>query len=336
MLGSTMLGVSASYASLAGQQWAIATIVATHSSVPRPVGTSMLVGVDGSVLGSLSGGCVESAVYEACREVLADGRPRVESYGWSAASAWQVGLMCGGRIEVLIEVVPRLDPDQAALLDSETPAALIRRLDGRTEWRVAPLPVDPARYPGMFVRQRRPAPRALIFGSNDIAAAVVAQLALLDFRISVIDARPRFTDPTRYPAARVVVDQPGRWFAAEVAAGSVDERTVIVCLHHEARFETPVLLRALTMPVAYVGAMGSRRAHAERVERLRAAGLDDHALSALHSPVGLDLGAVGPAEIAVAVAAEVIAVIRGHGAAPLRGTTGALHTAPRPEAPAWT
>ncbi len=333
-----MLGVAASYASLTGQRWAIATIVAAQSSVPRPVGTSMLVGADGSVIGSLSGGCVESAVYEACRDTLADGRPRREVYGWSTATAWQVGLMCGGRIEVLIEVVPRLDADQAALLDADTPAALIRRTDGRTDWRVVSLPLDRAASsdPATFVQMRRPAPRALVFGSNDIAAAVVAQFALLDYRISVVDARARFTDPARYPAAQVVVDQPGRWFAAEVAARAVDERTVILCLHHEARFETPVLTQALALPVAYVGAMGSRRAHAERVERLRAAGLDDRALAALHSPIGLDLGAVSPAEIAVAVAAEVVAAVRGHGAAPLRETTGALHDATRQEIPAWT
>ena len=179
----------------------------------------------------------------------------------------------------------------------------------------------------VFVAGYAPRPRMLVFGAIDFAAAVAQQGSFLGYRVTVCDARPVFATPARFPGVEeVVVDWPHRYLAAQVAAGRVDARTVICVLTHDPKFDVPLLEVALRLPeVAYVGAMGSRRTHSDRLDRLREAGLTDAELSRLHSPIGLDLGARTPQETAVSIAAEIIARRWGGGGRPLTETAGPIH-----------
>ncbi|MEZ2391615.1 XdhC family protein [bacterium RCC_150] len=352
---------------LSGQRCAVATIVGAGGSVPRPVGTSMLVSENGDVLGSLSGGCVEGAVVEAALEAMRDGGTRLESFGYSAEDAFAVGLSCGGELEVHIQAIPvggisgntalldtvalfhnaapatsvalirRLDagggvvvvpdpagfsvtgsPDLSALLDGD--AAVIRAAAAQLEpllhgGRTGLLCLAPAEGCGtatepitLFVESRLPAARMLIFGANDFGAALLPAGKLLGYDVTLCDARPAFSGQDRFLAAdHVVTEWPHRYLAAEAAAGRIDSRTVVCVLTHDPKFDLPLLETALGLGLAYVGAMGSRRSHRQRIDGLLAAGTAAEALQRLHSPIGLDLGAITPAEVAVSITAEILA-----------------------------
>jgi xanthine dehydrogenase accessory factor len=362
---------------LSGQRCAVATIVACGGSVPRPMGTSMLVSEAGEVLGSLSGGCVEGAVVEAALESMRDGGSRLELFGYSAEDAFAAGLSCGGELEVHIQPA-----DPAALaglgaLSGRGPSealALIRRLDGPgavvvddpANFRTAAsaelaqlLGNDPAiltaaaaqlepllrggraglvrlESPGgcdpdtepvtLFVESRLPAPRMLVFGANDFGAALIPAGQLLGYHVTLCDARPAFTGQERFRAAdQLATAWPHRYLAAEADAGRIDARTVVCVLSHDPKFDIPLLRTALELDVAYVGAMGSRRSHRQRVDSLLAEGTPAEALLRLHSPIGLDLGAVTPAEVAVSVTAEIIASRGNASASPLRDGSGPIH-----------
>ena len=333
----------------------------------------MVVAPDGSVSGSVSGGCVEGAVYELATEVAQTGTPRLERYGISDGDAFAVGLTCGGIIDVFIESVSRATfPELDAVADDvgEHRAVAIatviahpdaqrvgRRLVIRPDVVMGSLGsaradaavTDDARGllgvgrsevrkygpdgqrlgEGMevFVSSYAPRPRMLVFGAIDFAAALARQGSFLGYRVTVCDARPVFATPTRFPAAEhVVVDWPHRYLAAQEKAGAIDERTVICVLTHDPKFDVPVLEVALRLPdVAYVGAMGSRRTHDDRMQRLRAAGLTDAELSRLSSPIGLDLGARTPEETAVSIAADIIARRWGGGGRRLAEIVGRIH-----------
>ncbi|MEE3067102.1 MAG: XdhC/CoxI family protein [Actinomycetota bacterium] len=357
----------------AGGTAGVGTVVRTFRSAPRLPGASMMVGPDGSVSGSVSGGCVEGAVYQAATEVTQSGTPRLERYGVSDGDAFAVGLTCGGVIDIFVEAVSQATfPELATLsedVDAQRPVALAvviahpdpqwigRRLvvgrdseagslgSARADAAVA----DDARGllavgrsevlkygpdgqrlgEGMevFVSSYAPRPRMLVFGAIDFAAALAQQGAFLGYRVTVCDARSLFATRARFPAAEhVVVDWPHRYLAAQVQAGAVDESTVICVLTHDPKFDVPVLEVALRLPqVGYVGAMGSRRTHDDRMRRLRAAGLTDAELSRLASPIGLDLGARTPEETAVSIAADVIARRWGGGGLPLAQLVGRIH-----------
>lgn len=181
----------------------------------------------------------------------------------------------------------------------------------------------------LLVETRVPAPRFLVFGANDFAGALVRHALLLGYRVTLVDARAVFADARRFPEADVVVEWPDRYLAAEAAAGRVDARTAVAVLTHDAKFDVPLLRLALDLPLAYVGAMGSRRSHAQRVAALRAEGVTDTALARLRSPIGLDLGAVTPEEVAVSITAELVATRHGRAVVvPLSGTDGPIHRDP--------
>ncbi|MCB7136592.1 XdhC family protein [Cellulosimicrobium marinum] len=183
----------------------------------------------------------------------------------------------------------------------------------------------------LLVETRLPAPRFLVAGANDFAGALVRHVRLLGYRVTLVDAREVFADPRRFPEAdEVVVEWPDRYLAAEAAAGRVDARTALAVLTHDAKFDVPLLRLALDLPLAYVGAMGSRRSHDQRVAALRHEGVGDAALARLRSPIGLDLGAVTPEEVAVSVTAELVAARHGRdgAVAPLSRGDGPLHAAP--------
>jgi xanthine dehydrogenase accessory factor len=373
----------------AGKSVGVGTVVATFRSAPRPAGASMLVGPDGEAVGSVSGGCVEGAVYELGQEVIGSGVPVLQRYGVSDDDAFAVGLTCGGILDVFVESVsPQTFPELGAVsddieagrpvavatvIDHPDPAWVGRRLVVRPEdaegdetvartegagggqagslgspradaavtddargllaaGRTETLTYGPdgeRRGEGLrvFVAAYAPRPRMLVFGAIDFAAAVAHVGSFLGYQVTVCDARPVFATASRFPAAdEVVVEWPHRYLAAEVEAGRVDPRTVVCVLTHDPKFDVPLLEVALRMPeVAYVGAMGSRRTHDDRLERLREAGLTDAELQRLSSPIGLDLGARTPEETAVSIAAEIVALQWGGQGRRLQETSGAIH-----------
>jgi len=358
-----------------GRPVGMGTVVATWRSAPRPAGASMLVGPDGEAVGSVSGGCVEGAVYELAQEVVASGTPALQRYGVSDDDAFAVGLTCGGILDVFVERVdPATFPQLAEVaedVDAGRPVAVATLVEHPDASRVgARLVVRPEGEPvagtlgsgrfddavaddvrgllasgrtetlvygpdgerrgegaRVFVASYAPRPRMIVFGAIDFAAALARIGSFLGYRVTVCDARPVFATRSRFPDAdEVVVQWPHRYLEAEAGAGRVDGRTVLAVLTHDPKFDVPVLQVALRLPeVGYVGAMGSRRTHTDRLERLREAGLGDQELARLSSPIGLDLGARTPEETAVSIAAEVIARSWGGGGEPLSETEGAIH-----------
>jgi len=333
----------------------------------------MVVAPDGSVSGSVSGGCVEGAVYELATEVAQTGTPRLERYGVSDSDAFAVGLTCGGIIDIFVESVSRAtfpDLDEVAhdvgahravavatIIAHPDAQSVGRRLIIRPDAVTGSLgsvradaaiaddsrgllavgrsevleygPNGQRRGAGMevFVSSYAPRPRMLVFGAIDFAAALARQGSFLGYRVTVCDARPVFATRARFPTAdEVIVDWPHRYLAAQVDAGGINESTVICVLTHDPKFDVPVLDLALRLPrIGYVGAMGSRRTHDDRMKRLGATGLTDAELSRLSSPIGLDLGARTPEETAVSIAADIIARRWGGGGRRLAEIVGRIH-----------
>ncbi|WP_405816041.1 XdhC family protein [Streptomyces sp. NBC_01390] len=350
--------------------FALATVVGVHGSAPLPVGTSVAVDMDGNAVGSISGGCVEGAVYELCRQVLMDGGEAQRAwFGYSDDDAFAVGLTCGGELDVLVRRIdPAAQPHLAAALAgvvSGRPTAVAQVVDGPEKLlgrtlsvlgdvdaaqgaldggeldrlvtaqarallragRTARVEVGgdadtcPDRL-SVLVHAHASRPRMLIFGAVDFAAALSQAGRFLGYRVTVCDARPVFATEARFPYAdEVVVDWPHRYLERT----EVDGRTAVCVLTHEAKFDIPLLRLALDLPVGYVGAMGSRRTHDERLHRLRAAGASEQQLAGLRSPIGLDLGARTPEETAVSIAAEIISHANHATGLPLSHGTGPIH-----------
>jgi xanthine dehydrogenase accessory factor len=354
-----------------GGTFGLATVVNTFRSAPRQPGAAMAVSAGGEVVGSVSGGCVEGAVYELAQEVIESGDSVVQRYGVSDDDAFSVGLTCGGIIDLIVEPVNRTSfpefEDVAASIERHEPVAVATVVSGpgtvgarrviwadRTAGSLAPgetyadrldAAVDDdvrgmlaqgltgQRHYGrqgerrldeltVFVHSFAPPPRMLVFGAIDFAAAVARVGKFLGYHVTVCDARPVFATPKRFPEAdEVVVKWPHRF----LADAEVDARTVICVLTHDPKFDVPLLEVALRTPAGYIGAMGSRRTHDDRLKRLREAGLTDGELTRLRSPIGLDLGARTPEETAVSIAAELIQLRWGGSGRPLTDTEGRIH-----------
>ncbi|ROS50546.1 XdhC family protein [Frigoribacterium sp. PhB24] len=308
----------------AGESIAVATAVSVVGSAPRTVGTSMAVTVDGTVIGSISGGCVEGAVYEICTQVFEDGMPQLESFGFSDETAFEVGLSCGGRIEVLARLV---SPDDAVTIDALRDAVAGREASAHVvlgpvrTGEVVPT-VDDCEGLRVFSERSVPPPRLLVFGAVEFAVALCNAGAVLGYRVTVCDPRPVFMTRERFPSADEVVVE---WPPDYLARTDVDERTVIAVLSHDERFDADLVEVALASPAAYVGAMGSRVTHDRRIAALRSRDVGPDALARLRSPIGLDLGASTPEETAVSIMAEVLAVRSGASRAPLRDRDGSIH-----------
>jgi xanthine dehydrogenase accessory factor len=355
-----------------GQTAALATVVGTFRSAPRQPGASMLVGPGGEAVGSVSGGCVEGAVYELGEQVLKEGRPVLQRYGVSDDDAFAVGLTCGGILDIFVE---KVSPETYAQLGQvaeairdESPVAVATIVSGPAERLGKRLVVWPDHVDGatgstrldaairddarglldsgrnamvtygidgqrrgeglsVFVESFAPPPRMIVFGAIDFAAAVAKIGSFLGFRVTVCDARPVFATASRFRGANeVVVEWPHRYLAAEAEAGRVDRRTVLCVLTHDPKFDVPLLEVALRLPeVAYIGAMGSRRTHDDRLERLRERGITEAEIARMSSPIGLDLGARTPEETAVSIAAEMIAQHWGHAGLRLAEREGPIH-----------
>lgn len=282
----------------AGRRLAVATAISIEGSAPRTVGTSMAF--DGeAVMGSIAGGCVEGAVVETCELVLADGVPRTVEFGVSDETAFSVGLTCGGQLRI-----------HTQLLTDELADALRRQ--------------SAIEVCG-FVDRAPVARRMIVFGAMEFSVALASAAAALGYRVTVCDPRPLFATSARFPAAELVV----AWPTVYLAGTEVDARTVICVLSHDARFDAELIALALSLPVGYVGAMGSRTTHDRRVASLRERGVTDDTLARLHSPIGLDIGASTPEETAISILAEVLASRTDTTALSLTVTTGAIHSAPR-------
>ena len=355
-----------------GRPTGVGTVVGTFRSAPRPAGAAMLVGADGSAVGSVSGGCVEGAVYELATSVRDGAQPVLQRYGVSDDDAFTVGLTCGGIIDIFVEEISQRSfpefAEFAEAVQAGRPVALVTVIEGpglgrhlvitpenRTghlgsqraddavtddargllaAGRTAVLTYGPdgqRRGEGLrvFVASYAPAPRMLVFGAIDFAAAVARIGSFLGYRVTVCDARPVFATRKRFPDAdEVIVDWPHRYLQAQIEAGAVDGRTVICVLTHDPKFDVPVLQKALALDVAYIGAMGSRQTHDDRLDRLREAGVPEEQIARLSSPIGLDLGARTPEETAVSIAAEIIARQWDGNGRPLSNLAGAIHREP--------
>jgi xanthine dehydrogenase accessory factor len=364
-----------------GETFGLATVVRTYRSAPRDPGAALAVSPGGEVVGSVSGGCVEGAVYELSTDVSQTGNPVLQTYGVSDDDAFAVGLTCGGIIDIFVEPVdqarfPELG-DIAAAVERGEPVAVATVIGGpgqigarRVIWgrEAASGPeeddgwhtgasgtlgsgdrLDTAvdddvrgmlaqgltgirRYGehgerrgdelSVFVNSFAPPPRMLVFGAIDFAAAVARVGKFLGYHVTVCDARQVFATKSRFPDAdEVIVEWPHRFLAGT----SVDARTVICVLTHDPKFDVPLLEVALRTPAGYIGAMGSRRTHEDRLERLREVGLTEEEIARLRSPIGLDLGARTPEETAVSIAAELIQLRWGGSGQPLTATDGRIH-----------
>ena len=380
----------------AGETFGLATVVRTYRSAPRDPGAALAVSSSAGheVIGSVSGGCVEGAVYELSLDVCQSGNPVLQTYGVSDDDAFAVGLTCGGIIDIFVDRVnkdsfPELG-DIAAAVERGEPVAVVtviagpgqigaRRViwagDAQAEMNAgggsgAAAAAAPGHEPwhagasgtlgsgprldaavdddvrgmlaqgltgirrygaqgerrgdelSVFVNSFAPAPRMLVFGAIDFAAAVARVGKFLGYHVTVCDARKVFATAARFPDAdEVVVDWPHRFLAGT----DVDARTVICVLTHDPKFDVPLLEVALRTPAGYIGAMGSRRTHDDRLARLREVGLTEAELSRLRSPIGLDLGARTPEETAVSIAAELIQLRWGGTGQALTATEGRIH-----------
>jgi xanthine dehydrogenase accessory factor len=354
-----------------GRDFAVATVVAVGGSAPRRPGAALAVDADGTAIGSVSGGCVEGAVYELCRQALTDGESVLERFGYSDDDAFAVGLTCGGVIDILVTPVragDRVRPVVAAALDAAAhgrPAAAARIVSGPADLVGRAMLIHPdGAYKGGFgahpeldrtvaaeagafldagrtgtleigeqgarcgspltvlVESSVPPPRMIVFGAIDFASALVRVGKFLGHHVTVCDARPVFATRVRFPEAdEIVVEWPHRYLERT----EVDARTVLCVLTHDAKFDVPLLKLALRLPVAYVGAMGSRRTHLDRAARLREVGVRESELTRLRSPIGLDLGARTPEETALSIAAEIVAARRGGSGVPLTGAHTPIH-----------
>lgn len=304
----------------AGRRVALATVVETWGSAPRRVGAQMVVADDGAMEGSVSGGCVEGAVVLEAQEALEDAECKLLEYGVSDGDAFAVGLACGGTIRVLVEPVgPGGMPQQ--MLEELVAYRAARRavayevsLDGENrrlttdghDVRFAKdrSGVEPDEQ--TFVALHNPPLRLIVVGAVHIAQALVPMAGIAGFDAVVIDPREAFGSDARFPSARVLND----WPDAALTEVGLDSRTALVLLTHDPKLDDPALRLALKSPAFYIGALGSTRTHAARVQRMEEAGFDRATIARIHGPVGLDIGAASPAEIAVSILAQMIERLR--------------------------
>ena len=349
-------------------RFGLATVISTSRSAPRRPGATMALHPDGEVIGSVSGGCVEGAVVEVAKEVLASGTPQRVTYGISDDEAFAVGLTCGGTIEVFVRPVTSDVVDLEGLgrrIESEEPVGVATivahasapELVGRsllvTEVEAEGDLGDPGltravvegargmlaqgstglRHYGLqgerrmddvavLVESFAPRPRMLVFGAIDFAGAVASMGSFLGYHVTVCDARATFATPARFPDAdEVVVEWPHRFLSST----EVDHRTAMCVLTHDPKFDVPVLKVALDTEAGYIGVMGSRRTHEDRLARLREEGVTEEQVARLRSPIGLDLGARTPQETAVSIAAELVMLKHGGTGVGLTESGGPIH-----------
>jgi xanthine dehydrogenase accessory factor len=352
---------------LCGRRACIATLIATEGSAPRDPGATMAIAADGELCGSITGGCIEAALVDEANAVFAQRQARLARFGIADDRAQAIGLSCGGTIEVLIdEPDSQLLLNLIAALRDEQPAGIAMRLDApgagarlavfsdRIAGSLGNAELDEAvamelRGGGgaaettirefgengephgdvrVFVQRIARKPRLYVFGAVDFAAAMLRVGTMLGYETILCDARPAFATRTRFPHAdRIEVGWPDELLARE----AIDERTAIVAMTHDEKFDVPLLIGALGTPAFYIGVMGSRRTNARRMAQLREAGVGEDELARLCAPAGLNVGGRTPEEIALSIGAEIVAVRNGReggqlrdGEGPVRGRLHAL------------
>ena len=307
-----------------GKAVALATVVATRRSTPRPLGSKLAVSESGELAGSVSGGCVESDVASQAREVLSSGRPRLASYGIADEDAWEVGLPCGGEIDVFVE---RLEDE---LPDPEAAQVAFTVVDGdragerwiSTNGEVTRTGLHEIEGERVFAEVLGPPPLLLVFGAVDLAEELCRAAKGLGWRTIATDARGRFATRERIPSAGELVVA---WPEEVLERFPPDDRTAVVVLTHEERWDVPAIVGALASDAFYVGAIGSRRTQEKRRERLLEEGVSAEQLERLSGPAGLDLGAATPGETALSILAEILAVRAGREGGRLRGSGERIH-----------
>lgn len=320
----------------AGRRVALATVVETWGSAPRPRGAQLAISDAAEMTGSVSGGCVEGAVVAEALDAIEDGRPRLLTFGVSDDEAFAVGLACGGTIRVMVEPVGVGQGPSRAELEALVAARAARRplafAVNPGDWtrRLVTGPGDPPGDPlwpaaaealrsdrsgfagDWFLGVHNPPLRMAVVGAVHIAQSLVPMARLAGYDVAVIDPREAFASPARFPGSRLIHD----WPDAALAEFGLDARTAVVTLTHDPKLDDPAIAAALRAPVFYLGCLGSTRTHARRVERLTAAGFTPADLARIHAPIGADIGARSPAEIAIAILAQVTERLRRPAAAP--------------------
>jgi xanthine dehydrogenase accessory factor len=293
---------------------ALAPVVATRGSAPRPVGSKLAVSEQGELAGSVSGGCVESEVVEEASAILSGAAPKLCTYGISDEQAWSVGLPCGGEIDVFVE-----GAELAEL------AAIVQRIE-RGDRFVRTIVIDDGG--ATFVDEYSPPPRLLVFGAVDTAEALCQAAKMLGWETIVADPRGRFATAERMPSADELLVE---WPEEVLARVEPDDETAVVVLTHEDRFDIPALQGALETDAFYVGALGARRNQERRRERLLEAGVAEEDIDRIAGPAGLDLGADTPSEVALSILAEILARRSGRSGGPLKDGTGRIHADLQPK-----
>jgi xanthine dehydrogenase accessory factor len=320
-----------------GERVALARVVATRRSTPRPIGSKLAISEGGELAGSVSGGCVENEVYEAAREVLRGGDPQLLTFGISDDLALSVGLPCGGEIDVWIDEpdpellerladVVRRDARAVVLTDLESGAQRLV-LDGDDDHGDALIRGGHSKVVELegrrvFADVFGPPPRLLVYGAVDTAEALCAAARGIGWHTIVADARGKFATRERIPSADELIVA---WPEETLAQVKPDHATAIVVLTHDDKFDVPLLVGVLAGDAFYIGALGSRRNQERRRERLLEAGVDESAIDRISGPAGLDVGAQSPAETAVSILAEIMAVRAGREGGPLKHASGRIH-----------
>jgi xanthine dehydrogenase accessory factor len=311
----------------AGRDVALATVVETWGSAPRSVGSHLVIDSEGNFLGSVSGGCVEGDVITEALDMIALGGRHLLEFGVADETAWRAGLSCGGRIRVYVQSIDANHADLLAAFNAERamrrPCMLVINIASGTQRlvRAADVSSDPmadileewlrlgrsgiVEWGGeeLFLRVETPPVRLIVIGAVHVSQMLAPIASLAGFDMIIIDPRNAFATPERFPGVQLVAGWP------EVALPSLhlDRYTAMVLLTHDPRIDDHGLMDALRADCFYIGALGSRKTHANRLERMRAKGFGDAVLKRIHAPIGLDIGAVSPAEIAISIAGEIIA-----------------------------
>src|SRR5438874_2436421 len=302
----------------AGEEVALATVIETWGSSPRPLGSTMAVTRSGKMAGSVSNGCIEGAVFEEAQKVLRSGRPKIAAFGVADDVAFEVGLACGGHIEVFVQPLAPAQKRLITALAKDEPATMRTNL---VSGEVEVVEGDPqmsglARRDGdWFIQPFRRTPHLVVIGAIHIAIPLHRLAKLMGYRVTVIDARAKFATHDRFPDADELIVS---WPDEALAKLKLDSSTYVVILTHDPKFDLPALRGVLGKPVGYIGAIGSRKTNQNRFDALRREGFTEDQLGRVHGPIGLDLGGRGAEETALGILAEITAVRFGGSGASMR------------------
>lgn len=302
----------------AGRGVALATVVDTWGSAPRPVGSQLAIAANGEIAGSVSGGCVEGAVIIEAQDALEDGKPRMLEFGVSDDEAFAVGLACGGRIKVMVEPVGAVLPetmlsDLVAARATRVPMAYVVNPATQTRKLVAAssypdrFTADKSGFEGdAFIAIHNPPLKLVVVGAVHIAQPLLVMARLAGYDPVLVDPRSAFGSIARFPEQEIIDD----WPDEALTAIGLDARTAVVTLSHDPKIDDPALITALGSDVFYIGSLGSTRTHAKRVARLQEAGFSPDQIQRIHAPVGLNIGSKSPAEIAISIMAQLTECLR--------------------------